>query len=44
VVPGSSFFSRPELGRHVVRFSFCKRLETLRAAGERLRIGLRAAG
>jgi aspartate/methionine/tyrosine aminotransferase len=37
VVPGSSFFSRPELGRHVVRFSFCKRLETLRAAGERLR-------
>jgi aspartate/methionine/tyrosine aminotransferase len=44
VVPGSSFFSRPELGRHVVRFSFCKRLETLRAAGERLRTGLRAAG
>lgn len=37
VVPGSSFFSRPELGRHVVRFSFCKRLETLREAGERLR-------
>src|ERR671919_2468203 len=44
VVPGSSFFSRPELGRHVARFSFCKRLETLRAAGERLRVGLRAAG
>jgi aspartate/methionine/tyrosine aminotransferase len=44
VVPGSSFFSRPELGRHVVRFSFCKRLETLRAAGDRLRTGLRAAG
>ncbi len=37
VVPGSSFFSRPELGRQVVRFSFCKRLETLREAGERLR-------
>ncbi|MBI2237261.1 MAG: aminotransferase class I/II-fold pyridoxal phosphate-dependent enzyme [Actinobacteria bacterium] len=37
VVPGSSFFSRPELGRQVVRFSFCKRLETLRDAGERLR-------
>src|SRR5438093_2091255 len=36
VVPGSSFFSRPELGRQVVRFSFCKRLETLREAGERL--------
>jgi aspartate/methionine/tyrosine aminotransferase len=36
VVPGSSFFSRRELGAHVVRFSFSKRLETLRAAGERL--------
>jgi aspartate/methionine/tyrosine aminotransferase len=36
VVPGSSFFSRPELGRHAVRFSFCKRLETLREAGRRL--------
>jgi aspartate/methionine/tyrosine aminotransferase len=37
VVPGSSFFSRPELGRHAVRFSFCKRLDTLREAGRRLR-------
>jgi aminotransferase len=37
VVPGSSFFSRPELGRHLVRFAFCKRLETLEAAAERLR-------
>jgi aminotransferase len=35
-VPGSSFYSRPELGRTKLRFSFCKRLETLRAAGERL--------
>ena len=35
-VPGSSFYSRPELGRGKLRFSFCKRLETLRAAGERL--------
>ena len=35
-VPGSSFFSRPELGRHLVRFAFCKRVETLEAAGERL--------
>jgi aspartate/methionine/tyrosine aminotransferase len=35
-VPGSSFFSRPELGRHLLRFAFCKRLDTLRAAGERL--------
>jgi aminotransferase len=35
-VPGSSFFSRPELGRHLLRFAFCKQLETLEAAGERL--------
>ncbi|HUF50644.1 MAG TPA: aminotransferase class I/II-fold pyridoxal phosphate-dependent enzyme [Longimicrobiales bacterium] len=36
-VPGSSFYHDPSLGRHLVRFAFCKRLETLRAAGERLR-------
>jgi aminotransferase len=35
-VPGSSFYSRPELGRTKLRFSFCKKLKTLRAAGERL--------
>jgi aminotransferase len=35
-VPGSSFFSRPEVGRNLVRFAFCKRLVTLEAAGERL--------
>ena len=35
-VPGSSFYSRPELGRSKLRFSFCKRHETLRAAGDRL--------
>ena len=35
-VPGSSFFSRPELGRTKVRFAFPKRLETLAAAAERL--------
>jgi L-glutamine---4-(methylsulfanyl)-2-oxobutanoate aminotransferase len=35
-VPGSSFYSRPELGRDKLRFSFPKRLETLHAAGERL--------
>ena len=40
VVPGSSFFARPELGSHLVRFAFCKKLETLKEAGERLR-GLR---
>ena len=36
-VPGSSFFSRREDGAHLLRFAFCKRLETLEAAGERLR-------
>jgi aminotransferase len=35
-VPGSSFFSRPELGRTTLRFSFCKRMETLHLAAERL--------
>ncbi len=35
-VPGSSFFSRPELGRHLIRFTFCKTDEVLHAAGERL--------
>ncbi len=36
VVPGSSFFSRPELGRKFVRFCFAKRPETLQAAQLRL--------
>jgi len=41
-VPGSSFYSATELGRSTVRFSFSKRLETLRQAGERLgRLGTR---
>jgi aspartate/methionine/tyrosine aminotransferase len=35
-VPGSSFFSRPALGRTKLRFAFPKRIETLRAAAERL--------
>ena len=35
-VPGSSFFSRPELGRTKLRFAFPKRPETLEAAAERL--------
>ncbi|MGH7361669.1 MAG: pyridoxal phosphate-dependent aminotransferase, partial [Candidatus Methylomirabilales bacterium] len=37
VVPGSSFFHDPAMGRHYVRFSFCKRLETLAEAARRLR-------
>jgi aminotransferase len=36
-VPGSSFFSTPEGGRSLVRFAFCKKHETLREAGARLR-------
>jgi aspartate/methionine/tyrosine aminotransferase len=36
-VPGSSFYSRPELGRTKVRFAFPKRDETLAEAGRRLR-------
>ena len=35
-VPGSSFYSRPELGRTKIRFAFPKKLETLRAAADRL--------
>lgn len=36
VVPGSSFFSKPEDGRRWVRFCFCKTFDTLKAARERL--------
>jgi aspartate/methionine/tyrosine aminotransferase len=36
-VPGSSFYSRPELGRNKLRFAFPKRHSTLEAAAERLR-------
>jgi L-glutamine---4-(methylsulfanyl)-2-oxobutanoate aminotransferase len=35
-VPGSSFYSQPELGRTKLRFSFSKKLETLDEAGRRL--------
>jgi aminotransferase len=35
-VPGSSFYADPEKGRGKIRFAFPKRLDTLRAAGERL--------
>jgi aspartate/methionine/tyrosine aminotransferase len=35
-VPGSSFYSRPELGRTKIRFAFPKRLETIHAAASRL--------
>lgn len=36
-VPGSSFFSNPESGRDLIRFTFCKKPETLAAAEERLK-------
>lgn len=36
-VPGSSFFSRPESGRKLVRFAFCKTTDVLEQAVERLR-------
>jgi aspartate/methionine/tyrosine aminotransferase len=36
-VPGSCFYSRPELGKTKVRFAFPKKMETLRLAAEKLR-------
>ena len=36
VVPGSSFYHDPALGRTKVRFAFCKRDQTIQAAGRRL--------
>ena len=39
-VPGSSFFSRRELGRDLIRFTFCKTPDVLDEAGARLaRVG-----
>ena len=35
-VPGSSFYSRPELGRHLIRFTFCKTDDVLHQAADRL--------
>ena len=35
-VPGSSFFSRRELGRNLIRFTFCKTPDLLAEAGARL--------
>ena len=36
-VPGSSFFSKPEMGRSLIRFAFCKTEDQLQEAGVRLR-------
>ncbi|HET9513121.1 MAG TPA: aminotransferase class I/II-fold pyridoxal phosphate-dependent enzyme [Gemmatimonadales bacterium] len=35
-VPGSSFFSEPELGRRLIRFAFCKTDDLLQEAARRL--------
>jgi aspartate/methionine/tyrosine aminotransferase len=43
-VPGSSFFSEPALGRHLVRFAFCKTDDMLVEAAERLQAVRRSAG
>jgi aminotransferase len=36
VVPGSSFYHAAESGEHLIRFAFCKTLDVLESAGERL--------
>ena len=36
-VPGSSFYLDPERGRRQIRFSFPKKMETLRRAADRLK-------
>jgi len=43
-VPGSSFYSDPELGHSLVRFVFCKKAEMLEAASKRLRAFARSGG
>jgi aminotransferase len=35
-VPGSSFFNEPAAGKDLIRFTFCKKEETLAAAEQRL--------
>jgi aminotransferase len=42
-VPGSSFYHDGGADRRLVRFAFCKRIETLHAAGARLRLIARGA-
>ena len=37
-VPGSSFYSKPELGAHQVRFCYCKKWETLHAVKEAFKL------
>jgi aminotransferase len=43
-VPGSSFFRDPASGKNFIRFTFCKKDETLAAAAERLaKLGMQRA-
>ena len=39
-IPPSAFYHDPAAGRSLIRFAFCKSLETLRAALERMRARL----
>jgi len=41
-IPPSVFYRNPAEGRHLVRFAFCKKIETMEAAVERMRKGLKA--
>ena len=43
-VPGSSFFRNPAAGRDLIRFTFCKKEETLARAEERLKAAKGIAG
>ena len=43
-VPGSSFFNDPKNGAALLRFAFCKKIETLREAGRRLGAARAARG
>ena len=40
-VPGDNFYAIGSEGERYLRFAFCRSLDTLEAAAERLRAGLR---
>ena len=43
-IPVSAFYRERRMGRHLVRFAFCKRTEVLERAGERLQTLRRVLG
>jgi aspartate/methionine/tyrosine aminotransferase len=43
-IPPGVFYPDPTLGRHLVRFAFCKKEETLREALRRMEVGMRSGG